>query len=317
MSLPPPPCCVPTRARLTQLTESRRTSAERRRVTAGSTTDMALLDGGRFLMGSESPEAFAHDGEGPVREVLLDPFYISKFPVTNAQFAEFVARTGYVTEAQRWGWSFVFRNHVPEAQRKPALPATPWWIRVDAADWAHPEGPHSAAQERPHHPVVQVSWNDAQAYSAWAGLRLPTEAEWEFAARGGLEQKTYPWGDELLPGGRHMCNIWQGTFPDIDLAEDGFSAPAPVDSFAPNGYGLHTVAGNVWEWCADHFDAQWHRTATHVNPVGPPTGQTRVMKGGSYLCHASVCFRYRNAARTANTPDSATGNIGFRVVRDV
>jgi len=317
MSLPPPPCCVPTRARLMQLTASQHSSAERRRVTAGSTADMVLLDGGRFLMGSESPEAFAYDGEGPVREVLLDPFYVSKFTVTNAQFAEFVARAGYVTEAQRWGWSFVFRNHVPEEHRKPALPATPWWIRVDAADWAHPEGPHSPAQERPHHPVVQVSWNDAQAYCEWAGVRLPTEAEWEFAARGGLEQKTYPWGDELLAGGRHMCNIWQGTFPDLDLAEDGFYAPAPVDSFAPNGYGLHTVAGNVWEWCIDCFDAQWHQTATHVNPVGPPTGHTRVMKGGSYLCHASFCFRYRNAARTANTPDSATGNIGFRVVRDV
>src|SRR3984957_7882756 len=317
MSLPPPPCCVPTRARLLQLNESRRISAARRRVTAGSTVDMVLLDGGRFLMGSESPDAFAADGEGPVREVLLDPFYISKFPVTNEQFAEFIARTGYVTDAQRWGWSFVFRNHVPEAQRGPALAATPWWLRVDGADWAHPEGPDDSAQAHPAHPVVQVSWNDAQAYCDWAGARLPTEAEWEFGARGGLEQKTYPWGDDLMPGGRHMCNIWQGSFPDIDRVEDGFSAPAPVDSFASNGYGLYTVMGNVWEWCADCFDAQWHRTATRVNPVGPPAGATHVMKGGSYLCHASFCFRYRNAARTANTPDSAPGNIGFRVVRDV
>jgi sulfatase modifying factor 1 len=317
MSLPPPPCCVPARARLLQLNQSRLSSAERRRVTAGSTADMVLLDGGRFLMGSESPEAFASDGEGPVRQVLLDPFYISKFPVTNVQFAEFVSRTGYATEAQRWGWSFVFRNHVPEAERGPALAATPWWVRVDGADWAHPEGPHHPAEERTHHPVVQVSWNDAQAYSDWAGVRLPTEAEWEFAARGGLEQTTYPWGDDLMPGGSHMCNIWQGTFPDIDLAEDGFSAPAPVDSFAPNGFGLYTVVGNVWEWCADYFDARWHQTATPVNPLGPPSGTKRVMKGGSYLCHASFCFRYRNAARTANTPDSATGNIGFRVVRDV
>jgi formylglycine-generating enzyme len=317
MSLPPPPCCVPTRARLLQLNDSRRRSTERRRVTTGSTADMVRLDGGPFLMGSESPDAFALDGEGPVREVLLDPFYISKFPVTHAQFAEFIARTGYITEAQRWGWSFVFRNHVPEAHRGPASPATPWWIRVDGADWQHPEGPQNVAGDRAHQPAVQVSWNDAQAYCEWAGVRLPTEAEWEFAARGGLEQKTYPWGDELLPGGRHMCNIWQGTFPDLDLAEDGFSAPAPVDSFAPNGYGLHTVAGNVWEWCADYFDPQWHQTATRVNPVGPPTGMTRVMKGGSYLCHVSFCFRYRNAARTANTPESATGNIGFRVARDV
>jgi formylglycine-generating enzyme len=317
MSLPPPPCCVPSRARLLQMNESRRSSAERRRVTTGSTDDMVLLDGGRFLMGSDSPDAFASDGEGPVRQVLLDPFYISKVPVTNAQFGEFISRSGYVTEAQRWRWSFVFRNHVPEAERGPALAATPWWVRVDGADWAHPEGPDTRAQERAHHPVAQVSWNDAQAYCEWADARLPTEAEWEFAARGGLEQKTYPWGDELMPGGRHACNIWQGTFPDVDLAEDGFSAPAPVDSFEPNGYGLYTVVGNVWEWCSDYFDAQWHQTATRVNPVGPPSGITRVLRGGSYLCHESFCFRYRNAARTANTPDSATGNIGFRVVRDV
>jgi formylglycine-generating enzyme len=317
MSLPPPPCCVPARARLLQINESRRSSAERRKVTTGSTDDMVLLDGGRFLMGSDSPDAFASDGESPTRQVLLDPFYISMFPVTNAKFAEFVSRTGYVTDAERWRWSFVFRNHVPEAQRGPALAATPWWVRVEGADWAHPEGPDTRAQERAHHPVVQVSWDDAQAYCEWADVRLPTEAEWEFAARGGLEQKTYPWGDELMPGGRHACNIWQGTFPDVDLAEDGFSAPAPVDSFEPNGYGLYTVVGNVWEWCSDYFDAQWHQTATRVNPVGPPSGVTRVMRGGSYLCHESFCFRYRNAARTANTPDSATGNIGFRVARDM
>lgn len=317
MSLPPSPCCVPARARLLQLNASQRTSAERRRVTAGSTSDMVRLDGGRFLMGSESPEAFASDGEGPVRQVLLDPFYVSQFPVTNAQFAEFVSRTGYVTEAQRWGWSFVFRNHVPEESRGPAIPVTPWWVRLDCADWMHPEGPNNDSADRAQYPVVQVSWNDAQAYCNWAGVRLPTEAEWEFAARGGLDQKTYPWGDDLMPNGRHACNIWQGTFPDLDLAEDGFSAPAPVNSFQPNGYGLYTVVGNVWEWCSDNFDAQWHQTATRVNPVGPPSGLTRVMKGGSYLCHASFCFRYRNAARTANMPNSATGNIGFRVVRDV
>ncbi len=318
MSLPPAPCCVPARARLAQLNESRRSSAERRRATGGSTADMVRLDGGRFLMGSEAPEAFAIDGEGPVRQVLLDPFFISKFPVTNAQFAEFAGRTGYITEAQRWGWSFVFRNHVPEERRGAAPAATPWWVRVEGADWLHPEGPRQCGErERTNYPAVQVSWNDAQAYCEWAGVRLPTEAEWEFAARGGLDQKTYPWGDELTPAGLHMCNIWQGTFPGVDLAEDGFSAPAPVESFAPNGYGLYTVVGNVWEWCGDYFDARWQQTATRVNPVGPSSGTTRVMRGGSYLCHASFCFRYRNAARTANTPDSATGNIGFRVVRDV
>ncbi len=316
MSLPPPPCCVPARTRLFQLVESRRSSAQRPRATQGSTVDMALLDGGAFLMGSESPDAFATDGEGPVRRVILDPFYISKYAVTNEQFAEFVRRAGYVTGAQRFGWSFVFRNHLPEEQRLTAAAATPWWVRAPGADWSHPDGSGSSVAQRPHHPVVQVSWNDAQAYCDWAGVRLPTEAEWEYSARGGLEQKTFPWGDDLLPAGRHQCNIWQGSFPDIDLAEDGFSSPAPVSSFEPNGYGLYNSVGNAWEWCADWFHANWRQTATPVNPLGPASGAARVMKGGSYLCHASFCFRYRTAARTSNSPESATGNIGFRVVRD-
>ena len=162
MSLPPP-CCVPARERLLQLQDSRRSSEARRRVTAGSTADMVLLDGGRFLMGSESGDAFATDGEGPVRGVIVDPFHISKHPVTNEQFAEFVKRTGYVTGAQRFGWSFVFRNHVPEAQRGPAAAGTPWWLRVKGADWSHPEGPDNSAARRPRHPVVQVCWDDAQA----------------------------------------------------------------------------------------------------------------------------------------------------------
>ncbi|MEO5950839.1 MAG: SUMF1/EgtB/PvdO family nonheme iron enzyme, partial [Chloroflexia bacterium] len=143
------------------------------------------------------------------------------------------------------------------------------------------------------------------------------EAEWEYAARGGLEQKTYPWGDELTPDGKHLCNIWQGTFPNVDLGEDGFTAAAPVDTYAPNGYGLYTITGNAWEWCADRFSPSWHVTAAPWNPVGPPEGAGRVMKGGSYLCHISYCNRYRVAARTSNTPDSSTTNISFRCVRDV
>jgi len=257
------------------------------------------------------------DGEGPVRPVTVSAFYMSKYAVTNEQFSEFVRETEYRTEAERFVWSFVFRNHVDERLRAPAASGTPWWVRVERADWSHPEGPESSIRDRPHLPVVHVSWNDAVAYCAWSGHRLPTEAEWEYAARAGFDQKTYPWGDELVPSGRHMCNIWQGEFPDLDSGEDGFTAVAPVDAFKPNGFGLHNAVGNVWEWCADYFDPTWHRGATRLDPAGPASGETKVMKGGSYLCHQSYCWRYRNAARTGTTPDSSTGHIGFRLVRDI
>jgi formylglycine-generating enzyme len=199
------------------------------------------------------------------------------------------------------------------------VPQALWWLAVNGATWRHPEGPGSDVATRPHHPVVHVSWRDAAAYAAWAGKRLPTEAEWEMAARGGLDQARYPWGDELAPRNRWRCNIWQGRFPTHNTAQDGHTGTAPVRSYGPNGYGLYEVAGNVWEWCADYWSTTWHaedRPSTRVDPIGPHSGTSHVTRGGSYLCHESYCNRYRVAARTHNTPDSSTGNTGFRCAAD-
>jgi formylglycine-generating enzyme required for sulfatase activity len=278
---------------------------------------MVKLDGGRFRMGTDSDEAFPADGEGPVRDVSVDAFYMDARPVSNEEFRKFITATGYKTESERFGWSFVFHAHVPRDLIEDRVFGVDWWCKVSGADWAHPEGPHSDISARLEYPVVQVTWTDAVEYCKWAGKRLPTEAEWEYAARGGLDQRTYPWGDELTPGGKHMCNIWQGEFPHHDTGADGFTAPAPADAFPSNGYGLFGVVGNAWEWCSDWFHPSYHLTATRSNPVGPLEGLARVMKGGSYLCHRSYCNRYRVAARTSNTPDSATTNISFRCVRDI
>jgi formylglycine-generating enzyme required for sulfatase activity len=313
----PHPCCVPSRQRAAKLEESRRDSASRERLTSGSAEGMIRLDGGTFLMGTDTEEGFPADGEGPVREVTIDPILIDAGPVTNHHFREFVDATGYATEAERFGWSFVFRGHIPSELIDRHVPDLNWWCKVNGAAWLHPEGPDTNIESRGDYPVVHVSWNDAVAYCAWAGKRLPREAEWEYAARGGLERKLYPWGDELTPEGRHLCNIWQGDFPQHDTGEDGYTAPAPARAFPPNGFGLYGITGNTWEWCADWFHPSWHVTATRVNPVGPSAGSAKLMKGGSYLCHRSYCNRYRVAARTSNTPDSSTTNIGFRCVRDI
>ena len=279
---------------------------------------MLLLDGGSFLMGTDDSEANPADGEGPVRQIELDPFYLDQAPVTNQQFAEFVHATSYRTEAENFGWSFVFEGHLcGRAGRVERVPGLSWWCKLEGADWRHPEGFDSSVRERDNHPVVHVSWRDASAYCQWAGKRLPTEAEWEFAARGGLEQKRYPWGDDLTPGGRHLCNIWQGEFPHHDTAEDGYAGPAPVDAFPANAFGFQVITGNVWEWCSDWFSPDYHRWTTRRNPVGPETGQAKSMRGGSYLCHSSYCNRYRVAARTSNAPDSASTNVGFRCARDI
>ncbi|MCX5394347.1 formylglycine-generating enzyme family protein [Streptomyces sp. NBC_00094] len=278
---------------------------------------MALLPGGTFLMGTDADDGYAADGEGPVREIRLAPFLIDTTTVTNEAFAEFVDATGWVTLAERFGTSFVFAGLLPDDVRggRP-VPATPWWREVAHADWRRPEGPGSDIADRMDHPVVHVTWRDARAFARWAGKRLPTEAEWEYAARGGLPQARYPWGDEREPGGVHRMNVWQGEFPASNTGADGYLGTAPADAYEPNGYGLYNTCGNVWEWCADWFHPTWHATGPRTDPVGPPSGDRKVMRGGSYLCHDSYCFRYRVDARSSNTPDSSAGNIGFRCVAD-
>jgi sulfatase modifying factor 1 len=283
---------------------------------------MVSLPGGQFTMGTDSDIGFPADGEGPARQVTVDPFHIDTYSVTNAEFLQFVRETDYTSDAERYGWSFVFEDFVAPSDHKHVLQHTPdasWWVAVEEASWLRPEGPSSSVlddQERLKRPVTHVSWNDAVAYCEWAGKRLPTEAEWEYAARGGLTGKRYPWGDDLRPAGEHRCNIWQGEFPEHNTGDDGYHGTAPVNEYEPNDYGLYNVAGNVWEWCADWFSAEFHTTDaySHENPTGPPEGTERVMRGGSYLCHRSYCNRYRVAARSKNTPDSSTGNLGFRTV---
>ncbi|WP_445655069.1 formylglycine-generating enzyme family protein [Shouchella clausii] len=269
--------------------------------------DMVYLEGGNFLMGTEDPDANPFDQEGPVRDVAVRPFYVDKFAVTNRQFQEFISDTNYQTDADRFGWSFVFHLLLSDktAQKVKQVPVqTPWWRVVEGATWNHPEGPDSSIEDRMDHPVVHVSWNDAKAYCEWAGKRLLLEEEWEYAARGGLVQQRYPWGNTLHPNGEHRCNIWQGEFPTKNTKEDGYLGTAPVHSFPANGYGLYNMSGNVWEWCENWFDK---------NKVsGKPTNRPKAMRGGSYLCHDSYCNRYRVAARSCNTPDSSSGNVGFR-----
>jgi len=278
------------------------------------------LPGGSFAMGTEDADANPGDGEGPVREVRVSPFRISAHQVTNREFGEFVRQTGYRTGAERFGWSFVFAAFLPRTLRAGAQrpDSAPWWCRVDGATWASPEGPGSDLAGRLDHPVVHVDHSDALAFCRWAGARLPTEAEWEYAARGGLHRARYPWGDDLEPDGRYRCNIWRGRFPTHNTADDGYAGTCPVEAFDPNAFGLYGSSGNVWEWCADWWSTT-HPSSPEAlhDPAGPRTGRARVMRGGSYLCHDSYCNRYRVAARTSNDPDSSSGNVGFRCVADL
>lgn len=270
--------------------------------------DAVRIPGGKALVGTASPLLPA-DGEGPPRHRRVAPFLCARGTVTMAEFAAFVDATGYVTEAERFGWSFVFHLDLPGGPAgTQGIAGQEWWRRVDGASWRAPFGPEGRAAP-PDHPVVQVSWADALAYAGWAGGRLPSEAEWEHAARGGQGDVRYPWGDrapddtDFLP-----CNIWQGDFPRRDTGADGHAGTAPALSFAPNGYGLHNMVGNVWEWTREPFRIR------SVSPKARQPKDRKLLKGGSWMCHASYCHRYRIAARTGNSPDSTSGHTGFRLV---
>ena len=281
---------------------------------------MITIENPEFYMGTSGKEGFSGDGEGPQRKVHCDSFRIAPYTVTNEEFKRFADATGYTTEAERYGSSFVFHFFVADElkQKVSKVPADiPWWLPIEGAYWTQPEGPGSTINERMNHPVTHISWFDAKAYCDWSKTRLPTEAEWECAARGKLDKKMYPWGDTLTVEGRHHCNIWQGQFPDHNTAEDGYLGTAPVDAYEPNGYGLYNVSGNVWEWCEDWFSPNYHRVTKPVNPrYMIPTGN-RVMRGGSFVCHQSYCNRYRVAARSSNAPNSSTNHCGFRVAADI
>ncbi len=279
---------------------------------------LVAVPGGTARLGDHHGDGYAGDGEQPVHTVTLTPYRLGATSVTNQAFAAFVRDTGYRTTAEREGSSAVF--HLDFAGRRADVvgssPQAPWWLSVAGAYWRQPEGPGSDVERRQNHPVVHVSHDDALAYTAWAGCRLPTEAEWELAARGGLDGARYPWGDEVRPRGRWQCNIFQGDFPARNDVEDGWASTAPVKTFAPNGYGLHQMVGNVWEWCADWFSAAAYLADRAQDPTGPQEGITRVMRGGSFLCHDSYCNRYRVAARSSAPPDSSSSNLGFRCAAD-
>jgi formylglycine-generating enzyme len=303
--------------------------------------NMLWIPGGTFRMGSNEfyPE------ESPIHEVTVGGFWMDRFTVTNADFKRFVDATNYVTFAQRLPNPADYPGGIPELLANPGsvVFAKPtqrvdlrnhynWWSYVLGADWRHPEGPDSSIDGRENHPVVHVAFEDVEAYAKWAGKELPTEAEWEFAARGGLESKRYAWGDEFAPGGKMMANTWQGDFPTENLLTDGFERTAPVGSFPPNAYGLHDMGGNVWQWTTDWFQAHAKSAAEpccaagRVNPRGgdaagsidPRTPDLAIprkaIKGGSYLCAPNYCLRYRPAARIGQPIDTSTGHVGFRCI---
>jgi formylglycine-generating enzyme required for sulfatase activity len=303
-------------------------------VAGGSSNDgMVWIPGGEFWMGSDDPRLA---DARPVHRVAVDGFWMDRTEVTNLQFARFVRETGHVTTAERRpdpkDYPGVPRDRLvagsavftpPGGGDVPLDDPLSWWRYVPGADWRHPDGPGSSIRGRDDHPVVQVSWDDAVAYARWAGGRLPTEAEWEFAARGGLERKPYVWGDQRTPAGRWPANVWQGRFPNENTASDGARGRSRVRSYPPNGYGLYDMAGNVWEWCADWYRPDYFAASPRRNPQGPASGfdpsetgvPKRVQKGGSYLCSDLYCARYVPGARGRGAPDTGSSNVGFRIVR--
>jgi len=316
-----------------------------KKVHTSSPPGMIWIAGGSFTMGSKDDSGRLN--EGPPHRVQVDGFWLDEHTVTNAEFEKFIKATGYVTTAERSpSWEELERQLPPGAQ-KPAdsvlvagsMVFTPsegpvdrsdmrnFWRWVPGANWRHPEGPESSITARMNHPVVQVSWFDAMAFAQWAGKRLPTEAEWEFAARGGLESKKFPWGDTDTIKGKFMANTWQGDFPYRNTALDGFIGTAPVRSFPPNGYGLYDMVGNVWQWCSDWYRPDTYSKRAHEpschNPEGPSAGwnpsnprqEERVTKGGSFLCHISYCESYRPSARRGTPPDTGMSHIGLRCAK--
>lgn len=278
---------------------------------------LVVVSGGFFDMGARK-STFYDDLDAPRRRVFVSPFLIAPCAVTNAEFARFTAATGYRTVAEKEGWSYVFHLLLSRPDDWPqSPPGLKWWRRVDGACWQMPEGPGSDLSGRQDHPVVHLAWYDALAYCRWSELRLPREAEWEFAARGGLVKKRFPWGDSMMPGGRFAMNTWQGNFPDENTAEDGYVGTAPAGAFEPNCYGLYNMTGNVWEWVQDWFGKRHETTRPLRDPLGPKSGSAKVQRGGSFLCHHSYCDRYHVHSRTRNDPDSSTSNCGFRVAAAV